>query len=238
MAGTKTQVEGLQSFRASTILSSASTPQNSLEGINPLMLTDGAMCYVDASGSVYGWFPASTLTPDNVNVIRPATISGANPGRWQYVTGGGVEASLLWQNVAPIAVTIGAPNTAVEVTTGSRVAQYTGPFDFPQIFSFRWLGLASTTSLAFTLTMNLTGTAAHRIGAAIGNAGSPVDNGSYVTLDSTGNGSLALSGTLAAPTDRQFSLSLVNKTAGANATITTYKLVASILPGTKTIVVT
>lgn len=81
MAGTQQAVEALAGFIAETVLTSASTEKNSLEGIDVSTVVDGATCYVRENDATYRYFDDSTLPVLFPFVIAPAVPPGA-PGRW------------------------------------------------------------------------------------------------------------------------------------------------------------
>jgi hypothetical protein len=90
MAGTKTQTEGLPGFVTQSILVATTNVQNSLEGIDVDSLQDRATCYVRENAGLYRFFDTSTTAPSPPTIVRPAGVSGVNPGRWFLEEGGAV----------------------------------------------------------------------------------------------------------------------------------------------------
>ena len=85
MGGTQTQVEGLPSFRALTLRSASSSPENSLEaGFVGIIanLQDRAICYVEDQDANYRWFEDSVAAPVDPDIIIPLGQALATPGRW------------------------------------------------------------------------------------------------------------------------------------------------------------
>lgn len=88
MAGTKTQTEALPGFVTQSILAATTNIQNSLEGIDVDSLQDRATCYVRENAGLYRFFDTSTTAPAPPTIVRPAAVTGANPGRWFLEEGG------------------------------------------------------------------------------------------------------------------------------------------------------
>lgn len=82
MAGTKTATEALPGFICESPLSAGSTPQNSVEGISTKGLQDKATCYSRSNNMMYRFDEESTATASGDDVILPADIDVADPGRW------------------------------------------------------------------------------------------------------------------------------------------------------------
>lgn len=97
MAGTKQAVEGSIPFIAGTLL--GATP-NSLDGIDPNGLADGAICYVRAGDSVYRFFDASLAAHSAPDVIRPSRLTAIQPGRWLLTEGGNVTPDVIVEQAA------------------------------------------------------------------------------------------------------------------------------------------
>lgn len=93
--GTELEVEGLQAYRATSVLAGGSSLVNSLEGINTSMLVNGAMCFVSATGDVYRWDPTSTLTAVGSVVVLPNGQAPGTPGRWILETLSGEDRTII-----------------------------------------------------------------------------------------------------------------------------------------------
>lgn len=90
MSGTKTQTEGLPGFVTQSILAATTNLQNSLEGIDPTSLQDRATCYVRENAGIYRFFDTSLAVAASPTVIRPASLTALQPGRWILESGGAI----------------------------------------------------------------------------------------------------------------------------------------------------
>jgi hypothetical protein len=77
-------------MRASNLSGLAALDITGISTGNCLAEVDGYTNAGDNGGGQFDWNSTSTLSPENVFIVRPNSISGSNPGRWIRRLEGGI----------------------------------------------------------------------------------------------------------------------------------------------------
>lgn len=96
---------GITSLIASTLLTTDSDVNSSIQGLPIATLPEAALCFAINTEKYYRWDPESTLTADDVSIILPDSSPAA--GRWLIVPSFSVDEEGNYSFSAPGNTTIG-----------------------------------------------------------------------------------------------------------------------------------